>query len=299
MTTTQEKKKVPYEELSAIMNSHQKWLDDPEKGTRAHFVDCDLTCTDFRGWNLSEAIFKNCMLRRAQFRGCNVTAAAFEDCDLTCSSFAYSRAESCHFTRCDCSEAIFSRAVLRYAAFEDSSLKASSLDYANARAASLRRVNAEDADLNHVELHAATIKVCNLRRAYLHGSRLVGILVCDTDFRAASLTCTDMRYAQFREGTIIADAKLGYDTAAGGLDGLPIYQAACGFGSRNSTLTLLAEGKRKDWIWYTGCFEGTEEDLLQAVKETHGESGAGERYLKAIDYLVSIAESNAKEQKKA
>ncbi len=80
MTTTQEKKKVSPEELSAIMTAHQKWLDDPEKGTCAHFADCDLTRADFRGWNLAEAIFKNCMLRRAHFKGCNVTAAAFEDC---------------------------------------------------------------------------------------------------------------------------------------------------------------------------------------------------------------------------
>lgn len=116
----------------------------------------------------------------------------------------------------------------------------------------------------------------------------------DVDLRRAFLNNADLSYANLR-GANLSEAKCGFDAFFGRANGAPIYQTVCGFGSRNAALTLLAQGKRADWRWFTGCFSGSEDKLRKAVAKEHGNSKAGRGYLLAIDYLVAQAELNAKD----
>ena len=96
-------------------------------------------------------------------------------------------------------------------------------------------------------------------------------------------------------GANLSGAECGFDAFFGSAKGAPIYQAVCGFGRRNATLTLLAQGERQEWRWFTGCFEGSEDELRRAVARDHGNSKASKGYLLAIDYLAAQAELNAKD----
>ena len=72
-----------------------------------------------------------------------------------------------------------------------------------------------------------------------------------------------------------------------------MYQACRGFGSRNATLTLLAQGKPEEWLFFTGCFRGTRAELEKAVAEKHGGTPEQANYLRAIEYLAETAAANA------
>lgn len=145
--------------------------------------------------------------------------------------------------------------------------------------ADLSDVDLRRAFLNNADLSYANLRESDLADANLSYADLSGVDLCDANLRGANLS----------------EAKCGFDAFFGSANGAPIYQTVCGFGSRNAALTLLAQGKRADWRWFTGCFSGSEDKLRKAVAKEHGNSKAGRGYLLAIDYLVAQAELNAKD----
>ncbi|MFI3244266.1 MAG: hypothetical protein R3Y56_08440 [Akkermansia sp.] len=66
-----------------------------------------------------------------------------------------------------------------------------------------------------------------------------------------------------------------------------------GFGSRNATLTLYAKGEESEWLFFTGCFRGTLEELMGAINIKH-EGIEFNKYKLAVDYLLTIARANVK-----
>lgn len=170
------------------------------------------------------------------------------------------------------------------------------LSYVNLSDADLRWVNLRNADLGHANLNYA-----NLRDAYLSAADLHGADLRQADLSYADLSDADLSYADLSDvdlsnadlrGANLRGIKCGFNAFFGGIKGAPIYQAVCGFGSRNAALTLLAQGKREEWRWFTGCFKGSEVDLRIAVQEKHGDTPEERRYLRAIDYLIEQAEDN-------
>ena len=76
--------------------------------------------------------------------------------------------------------------------------------------------------------------------------------------------------------------------------GKKLYRVANGIGESGRSLTLLAEGKEKDWLWWIGCFNGKNEKALRKEIETshaNSEKARKTMYL-AIDYLKAIAKEN-------
>ena len=90
----------------------------------------------------------------------------------------------------------------------------------------------------------------------------------------------------------LSSANLAFNVFFGGARNAPIYQACRGFGSRNATLTLLAQGEPSEWLFFTGCFKGTREALEKAVHTKHGGTKEEANYLRAIQYLFDTASAN-------
>lgn len=205
------------------------------------------------------------------------------------------------------------RADLREEDLRGADLSNANLCDANLCGADLGKANLSNANLCGANLRSADLSHANLNDANLCGADLSNADMVDADLRGADLSGADLSYANLRSadlsyvnlndanlcgvdlcGADLNGAKCGYEAFFGRSIGAPIYQTVRGFGSRDATLTLLAQGERQEWRWFTGCFEGSEEELRAAVAVKHGNSKAGKGYLLAIDYLAAQAELNAR-----
>lgn len=157
------------------------------------------------------------------------------------------------------------------------------------------------AELNGMDLSGANLAGANLKGADLSNTNLCNANLCEANLyganlkganlKGANLSGANLNYANLQNANI-SNTNCGHNTFFGCVKGVPVYQAVRGFGSSNRALTLLAIGERKAWRWFSGCFEGTEEELRKAVFDKYGDSKTGKGYLLAIDYLVAQAELN-------
>lgn len=180
----------------------------------------------------------------------------------------------------------------------NANLHGADLSYTNLRDANLSNTDLSNANLTRTDLCGANMVCANLSNANLLCANL-----SYTDLNCANLCNADLSSANMNGANLcdadLSSAKCGFNAFFGSVKGAPFYQAMCGFGFRNATLTLLAQGERKEWRWFTGCFEGSEEELRKAVAEKHGDSKAGRCYLRAIDYLIAQAEDNTNSQQQS
>ena len=139
----------------------------------------------------------------------------------------------------------------------------------------------ERADLSDADLRSADLSDADLSDADLSSA----------DLSSANLSSANLRYADLSDADL-SDANLAFNVFFGGSKGAPVYQACRGFGSRNSTLTLLAQGEPSEWLFFTGCFKGTREALEKAVHAKHGGTKEEANYLRAIQYLFETATAN-------
>lgn len=186
------------------------------------------------------------------------------------------------------------RADLSNADLSCTNLAGADLRDADLSDTNLCRANLRCADLSCANLASAILRHADLRGANLAGADLSNAGLRNADLRGANLRCAILRDADLREADI-RNAVIGYNAFFGGIAGQPVFQTACGFGSRNAALTLFAHGKREEWRFYTGCFQGSERELLAAIAEKH-EGKEAEKYRLAVEYLVNIATLNSEEQ---
>lgn len=72
-----------HEEMEEILEQHTIWVESfHKKGERANFNCEDLTRLNFRGTNLSGAIFKNCYMQFVDLSDANLSYADFSNADL-------------------------------------------------------------------------------------------------------------------------------------------------------------------------------------------------------------------------
>ncbi len=173
------------------------------------------------------------------------------------------------------------RADLSGADLSGANLRDADLSGADLRGADLSGANLRDADLSYADLSGADLRDANLRGANLR----------DADLRDADLSYADLSRADL-SGANLRDADLSFNVFFGGARSAPVYQACRGFGSRNATLTLLAQGEPSEWLFFTGCFKGTREALEKAVHAKHGGTKKEANYLRAIQYLFDTASAN-------
>ena len=176
------------------------------------------------------------------------------------------------------------------------------LSYANLSKADLSNADLSNANLSNANLSNANLSGANLSDAYLSNANLSGANLSDANLSYANLSEAYLRYANLINANLseayLSNANLSYANLAfnvffGGAKNAPIYQACRGFGSRNATLTLLAQGEPSEWLFFTGCFKGTRESLEKAVREKHGSTKEEDNYLRAIEYLWQTASANA------
>ena len=149
--------------------------------------------------------------------------------------------------------------------------------------ADLRGANLSDANLRGADLRDADLRDADLRGANLSDANLRGANLSDANLRGANLRGADLRDADLR------GADLGFDCCFASTIGQPIYQV-CGVGAHRRALTLHAKGLRNDWVWFAGCFSGTEEALREAVEEKYGKDCD---YMDAIEFLIKTAERHS------
>lgn len=195
----------------------------------------------------------------------------------------------------DLSGANLGHADLRYANLHYANLREAYLGGANLSDADLSYANLSDADLHEANLSDADLSGADLSGAGLRGANMVKSVLGEANLSDADLSYADLREADLRRANL-SGAKMGYDAYFTSSYGQPIYQCSCGFSSRNATLTLYANGSPEKWLFYTGCFTGTEPELRAAIKEQHGGTSNEYRYKLAIDYLLSVANSNREEE---
>ena len=173
----------------------------------------------------------------------------------------------------------------------DADLSDADLSYANLSYADLSYANLSDADLSYADLSYADLSYANLSDADLSYANLRS-----ANLRSANLRSADLSYANLSDADLsdanLSDADLAFNVFFGGSKGAPVFQACRGFGSRNATLTLLAQGEPSEWLFFTGCFKGTREALEKAVHEKHGGTKKEANYLRAIQYLFDTASAN-------
>lgn len=70
------------EELSNILEKHEKWLNDEEGGEKADLSNADLKCANLDGADLSGADLRGADLGNAYLRGANLSGANLNGADL-------------------------------------------------------------------------------------------------------------------------------------------------------------------------------------------------------------------------
>lgn len=219
---------------------------------------------------------------RACFSGKNLENADMYDAYLREAYFADARMR----------KAYLMSAYLRCADFTNADMQDASLQMADMSFSNMTDANLENADCFKAVMSNACMRNANLRNATLIDADLRDSCLYGADLRGAKLGGAIMSGCDLTNARL-EGATLGFDTFFGSAVGVPLYQAACGFGSRNGALTLLAIGERKKWRWFTGCFNGTESELRKAVLQKYGIGLHAQGYTLAIDYLVAQATLNA------
>lgn len=154
----------------------------------------------------------------------------------------------------------------------------------------------ERADLSGALLNNANLSGAKLSYANLSGALLNNADLRHADLRYANLSYADLSGADLRgadlRGADLCHARLGFNAMFAGASGAPIYQVVRGCGSRDAALTLFAQGQIANWLFFTGCFKGTEKELREAIAEKY-DGQAKLLYFAAVDYLLNVALANA------
>lgn len=194
---------------------------------------------------LEEAVAEGVSLKFAKLDGAKLAGANLSKADLHAADLSEAKLAGANL-----SGAILTQARLRNADLSGANLTQVGASYAN-----FAYANLSEACLRNVSFYGANLLYANLTNANItYASVNYAIFVPDT-----------LKGATFNNRTIISAAALG-----------PL-------GSR--TDNLLAVQTVDGLYFQTGCFLGTKEELLAAVKSTHPGSQHGRDYRLAVDFL--------------
>ena len=153
----------------------------------------------------------------------------------------------------------------------------------------LAKLNLQYANLHGVDLRYANLRGASLIGANLSGANLIGANLSDAnlrgaDMRNANLFRTNLRNANFYEAL---------------LEGAIVYENAKLFDNA-SIIKITNIGSRLDELRLfitdigiyvqTGCFSGSIDEFIKAVKENHGGNIHAQAYLSAISIAKIYAE---------
>jgi hypothetical protein len=146
---------------------------------------------------------------------------------------------------------------------------------ANLYRANLYRADLTGADLTGANLYRADLTGANLTRADLYGAdltraNLAGADLTRANLYGANLTGANLTGATLFDGWVVNDYR----------DLMWIGP----LGSRNDYIMINLPTLRLK----AGCFEGTVDDFLAQVVETHGDNEYGREYVATVAYLKAL-----------
>lgn len=216
------------DELSDILELHEKWLDNgrptaTEKGQRADLSGLNLDGTDFKSRNLSYASFDNSSLVKAIFTDSNLTRATMVNTDLSgayfdnaalCdvvadaatlanttftdallieSRFDGAEISDSHFENADLYNASFRKALIR-----ETDFSGATLNYANFDGVRTHGIVVTATTIDHVSLRKAKLFQANFSDSDFVGCDMRSSSMLDANLHNASLGDCDLTRADFR-----------------------------------------------------------------------------------------------------
>ncbi|EAD1954457.1 pentapeptide repeat-containing protein [Listeria monocytogenes] len=140
----------------------------------------------------------------------------------------------------------------------------------------LRDEGGERADLSYADLSNADLRHADLSNADLREADLREVNLSYADLREA-----DLRHADLREVNL-SYANLNWVNWQD-VRGLTVVAVQVDTTRKNNQITYIKELD----IWTTGCFQGTLEELRNAVNEIHADNQRLKaRYERAIDFIL-------------
>lgn len=100
-------KKIFQEELDKMIDEHEMWLENPERGDRLILDKCDLSSLNIKNRNL----------KRAGFYNCNMNKMRISHCDMSLTYFSLSNMRRIFFENCNFLDMDFIESNLRNARF--------------------------------------------------------------------------------------------------------------------------------------------------------------------------------------
>ena len=159
------------------------------------------------------------------------------------------------------------RANLKGANLESADLKDADLSRAYLKGANLSCADLKDADLRGVNLSGADLSDADLRGAYLRCADLKGADLSDADLCGANLSCADLKGADLK-GADLSAADLSRATY--------ILQWQAPQGVRRTCYSVKHD---KCVMHKLGCFWGTTEQAIKAIRKKYGNDSMYEQLL--------------------
>lgn len=143
------------------------------------------------------------------------------------------------------------------------------LRWVNLREAFLKGADLRNVNLSWADLTEADLRNINLRETDLSETALIGANLMGADLRGAKIDKTSLTWVNTE-----------------GIKGYTVYCVQMPTSRENARLSYWKELD----IWTTGCFQGTKEELINSINETHKDNEKiRNRYFKAIAFIESLA----------
>lgn len=132
--------------LQAVLERHQKWLNDEEGGERANLTDANLASTNMKKVNLASAIMEG-----SDMSGANLTGANLMGTNMRKSNMNGSDMSGANMMYANLAGADLRKSDMRYANVIDTNMKDANLAYTNMWYANIKYARMRDADLKQIK----------------------------------------------------------------------------------------------------------------------------------------------------
>jgi len=175
------------------------------------------------------------------------------------------------------------------------------LSGANLSGANLSRANLSGADLSRANLSGADLSRANLSDSHLSGSNLSRADLSGADLSGSNLSGSYLSGSNLSRANLSGADLSGSNLSRADLSGADLSRADLSDSNLDSKycfLSISPIGSEKGCLWVMrnevgvlmynrGCFSGTEEQFVTAVKVKHAGTEYERKYLTAVEFIKS------------
>nr|DAS35624.1 MAG TPA: pentapeptide repeat protein [Caudoviricetes sp.] len=170
---------------------------------------------------------------------------------------------------------------LRFATFESVELVYTDFERVNLDNAEFKNVHSRHAEFGNASLSYAKFKQCNITYTAYRFANLNSAAFINTILTKVYFTCSNLRYTNF--STTKLKNIFVVETVPTHIIGQKVICTQVNTSRENNLISYWADLG----IWTTGCFQGTLEELREAVAKTHKDNPfLRARYERAINYIL-------------